>query len=179
VGLGVNLYDMGYCYHGSVHVILKYLRAGWLWEKVRVQGGAYGAFCSLDRMTGALVLVSYRDPNITDTLDVFARSAGYLQRLTLEKSELSAAIVGAVGEVDSYLLPDAKGSASFLRALAGDTQELRQRMRDEILGTTQAHFRFFGEALGSALPQGRSCVLGGAALEKAANGGGWDTLRLL
>lgn len=179
VGRGANLYDLGYGYNGSVHVILKHLRTGWLWEKVRVQGGAYGAFCSLDRLTGSFVLVSYRDPNVTATLDVFGRTAEHLKTLTLSARDLSAAIVGAIGEVDAYLLPDAKGMASFTRQLCGDTAETRKRMRDEIFSTTQQHFRDFGEAVGTAMDQGRACVLGGAALEKVAQEQGWSMLRLL
>ncbi len=71
VGKGVNLYDLGYRYHGSTHVITRYLRNAWLWEKIRLQGGAYGAFCSFDKHSGALTFVSYRDPNLLKTLDAF------------------------------------------------------------------------------------------------------------
>ena len=62
VGKGANLYSLGYRYHGSVHVIAHLLRTSYLWERVRVQGGAYGAFCSFDRLSGGFVFVSYRDP---------------------------------------------------------------------------------------------------------------------
>jgi len=179
VGLGANLYDAGYAYHGSVHVILKVLRTGWLWEKIRVQGGAYGAFCSLDRMSGAFVMVSYRDPDIQATLDVFARTADHLASISLSRRELDAAIVGAIGEIDAYLLPDAKGMASFTRALAGDTGEHRQKMRDEVFTASMGHFRDFGSTLGRALEQGRICALGGNALEKTAREQQWDVLRLL
>ncbi len=179
VGRGANLYDLGYRYSGSVHVILKHLRTGWLWEKVRVQGGAYGAFCSLDRLSGGFVLVSYRDPNVAATLDTFARTADHLKNLTLSERDLSSAIVGAIGEMDSYLLPDAKGMASFTRQLCGDTPESRQRMRDEILGTTQKDFREFGEAVAAAMQQGRCCALGGSALEQVAKDQNWEMLRLL
>ncbi|MDR3073390.1 MAG: insulinase family protein [Deltaproteobacteria bacterium] len=180
VGMGGNLYDAGYVYHGSAHVILKQLRTGWLWEKVRVQGGAYGAFCSFDRMTGALVLASYRDPNVRGTLDVFARTADHLASLSLSRRELDAAIIGAMGEMDAYLLPEAKGSAAFARALTGDTRELRQKMREEILSASQKDFRDFAGHLNSALRHGPICALGGGALEQAvASEGDWTSLKLL
>ncbi|CAK7030841.1 MAG: hypothetical protein DELT_02781 [Desulfovibrio sp.] len=180
VGLGGNLYDAGYTYHGSVHVILKQLRTGFLWEKVRVQGGAYGAFCAFDRMAGAFVLASYRDPNVRNTIDVFSRVAEHLSGITLSRRERDAAVIGAMGEVDAYLLPDAKGSASFVRHLAGDTPELRQRMRDEIFATTEDHFRAFGKTLANALGNGRICVLGGDTLVKETQADpGWTTLKLL
>lgn len=180
VGMGGNLYDAGYAYHGSAHVILKQLRTGRLWEKVRVQGGAYGAFCAFDRMAGAFVFASYRDPNVRNTLDIFAGIPAYLASLTLPRRELDAAIIGALGEVDTYLPPDAKGSAAFTRKLTGDTKELRQKMRDEILSTTQNHFRAFAEPLAKALKTGPVCVLGGDALAKtAAEEGGWTVVKLL
>ena len=180
VGHGGNLYDAGYTYHGSVHVILKQLRTGWLWEKVRVQGGAYGAFCAFDRMAGAFVLASYRDPNVRGTLDVFARTARHLASINISRRELDAAIIGAMGEVDTYMLPDAKGSAAYARALVGDTPELRQKMRDEILATTPEHFHSFATHLAKALETGPVCVLGGDTLEKTAkNEGNWNCIKVL
>ena len=180
VGLGGNLYDAGYVYHGSVHVILKQLRTGFLWEKVRVQGGAYGAFCAFDRMSGAFVLASYRDPNVRNTIDVFSRTAAHLSSISLSRRELDAAIIGAMGEVDAYLLPDAKGFAAFTRNLTGDTPVLRQKMREEILATTEDHFHAFGKTLAAALETGRICVLGGETLAREAERDpGWTTLKLL
>jgi Zn-dependent M16 (insulinase) family peptidase len=180
VGWGGNLYDAGYAYHGSVHVILKQLRTGWLWEKVRVQGGAYGAFCAFDRMSGAFVLASYRDPNVRGTLDIFARTAGHLASMPISRRELDAAIIGAMGEVDAYMLPDAKGSAAHTRALVGDTQELRRKMRDEILATTPEHFHAFAAHLEKMFENGKVCVLGGDTLEKTAkNEDGWESVKVL
>ena len=75
VGKGCNIYDLGYTWHGSAHVITRHLRMGWLWDQVRVQGGAYGAFCALDRMSGSLALVSYRDPNVEKTLATYDATA--------------------------------------------------------------------------------------------------------
>lgn len=180
VGMGGNLYDAGYAYHGSVHVILKQLRTGWLWEKVRVQGGAYGAFCAFDRLAGAFVLASYRDPNVRNTIDIFSRTANHLQNLSLSRRELDAAIIGAMGEIDAYLLPDAKGMAAFSRDLVGDTKELRQKMREEVLATNADHFHAFGASLAKALQNGRICVLGGDTLEKTAKeDGGWECVKLM
>lgn len=180
VGMGGNLYDAGYTYHGSAHVILKQLRTGWLWEKVRVQGGAYGAFCAFDRMSGAFVLASYRDPNVRNTIDVFSRTAEHLRSLRLSRRELDAAVIGAMGEVDAYMLPDAKGLAAFGRELTGDTPELRRKMRDEILATSEEHFHQFSECLDKALEEGRICALGGEAVEKTAReDGDWKSTKLL
>ena len=67
---GGNLYEAGYEYHGSVNVISKHLGLAHLWDTVRVQGGAYGAWCQFDRLTGGFSYGSYRDPNILRTLEV-------------------------------------------------------------------------------------------------------------
>ncbi len=179
VGKGINLCDHGYKWHGSSLVIMKQLRTGYLWEKVRVQGGAYGAMCSFDRMNGSFVLVSYRDPNILPTLAVYDGAADYLRRARFSQSDLNAAIVGAIGEIDSYMLPDAKGSASFARHLIGDTEQARQKMRDEALSTTADHFRQFGEALADYAAKGAIAALGGQALARAAEENNWQISILL
>jgi len=175
VGKGVNLYDLGYRYHGSTHVITRYLRNAWLWEKIRLQGGAYGAFCSFDKHSGALAFVSYRDPNLLKTLEAFDGSGRFLKDLKLGDDELVKAIIGTIGDIDQYQLPDAKGYTSMVRRLTGENEERRQKMRDEILGTTKKDFQSFGELLESAMPKGVVKVLGSetAIQEAAAKNPGW------
>jgi presequence protease len=175
VGKGVNLYDLGYRYHGSTHVITRYLRNAWLWEKIRLQGGAYGAFCSFDKHSGALAFVSYRDPNLLKTLEAFDGSGRFLKDLKLGDDELVKAIIGTVGDIDQYQLPDAKGYTSMVRRLTGENEERRQKMRDEILGATKKNFHSFGELLESAMPKGVVKVLGSetAVQEAAAKNPGW------
>ena len=114
---------------------------------MRVLGGAYGAFCSLERFSGSLTFVSYRDPNIVPTLKAFDATADFLRNSALADDEREKAIIGTIGELDSHLLPDAKGFVSLLRTLTGDTDASRQQMREEILGTEQRHFREFGDIL--------------------------------
>ena len=179
MGKAANLYDLGYTYHGSASVILRYMRMGYLWERVRVRGGAYGAFCMLDRMGGTLVCASYRDPNVDDTLTAYDQMADYLRSFRPDKEQLTSAIVGAIGDLDSYLLPDARGAQALARHLAGDDEEARQQMRDEILGTTARHFRDFADVLAEAAGHGVTCVLGGAQTRAAAEAHGWQTQELL
>ncbi|MBW2599758.1 MAG: peptidase M16, partial [Deltaproteobacteria bacterium] len=64
VGKGTDIYRSGYKYHGSIGVITRYLRTSWLWDRIRVRGGAYGAFCNFDKFSGVLTFLSYRDPNL-------------------------------------------------------------------------------------------------------------------
>lgn len=174
VGQGINLYELGYKYHGSIHVMLKYLRTGFLWEEIRVKGGAYGAMSSFDRLSGVLCLVSYRDPNVENTLNVYARVGEHLKNLAMDSGELERSIIGAIGELDAHLLPDAKGAASFARHLTADTDEQRQKMRDEILSAKLADFHALGEIL-TKLEDGNICMLGGPAVEEYAKAKGIRT----
>lgn len=160
VGKGINLYRIGYRFHGSAHVICRFLRNSWLWDRVRVQGGAYGAFCLFDNLSGTLTMVSYRDPNTMKTVDVFDQSARYLRDLNLSSDELTKGIIGAIGDIDAYKLPDAKGYSSMAQQLAGVTDEHRQDIRDEVLGTTKEDFRKFADALEAFKTQGIVKILG-------------------
>ena len=179
VGKGSNIFDLGYVWKGSAHVIARHLRMGWLWDQVRVQGGAYGAFCALDRMSGTLTQVSYRDPNVDRTLAAYDGAADYLRALQLSDRELTLAIVGAIGDLDTYLLPDARGAASLSRYLTDDREDLRQQMRDEILSTTRQDFVDFAEVMAEVAKNGKVCALGGSAVEEAAARNGWTTRRIL
>ena len=175
VGKSANLYKAGYAYHGSSHVISRYLRNGWLWDKVRVQGGAYGAFCQFDRLTGIATFVSYRDPNLLKTLETYDASARFLKELQLSEDELNKNIIGMIGDLDQYQLPDAKGYTSMVRYLSGETDAQRQLIREEVLATCLPDFRVFGDVLGPALNKGSIKVLGSeSAIQEACSGRpGW------
>lgn len=163
VGKGANLYELGYELNGSVSVITNYLRTTWLWEKVRVQGGAYGGFCMFDYRSGVLTYLSYRDPNVNETLEIYDQTGQFLRQLDhsrLSESELTRSIIGAIGDMDFYQLPDAKGYRSMTRYLAGETDEWRQQRREQILSTGLDDFHTFGEALERAAQAGRVVVMG-------------------
>src|SRR6202007_1596339 len=130
VGKGADLYALGIKPSGTHLVRRRYLRTTWLWDKVRVQGGAYGGQCMFDRYSGGFTFVSYRDPNLLATLDIYDRTGAYLKEADLSEAELAHNIIGTIGEVDTYRLPDAKGFASMQRHLIGDSDEARACMRD-------------------------------------------------
>lgn len=168
VGKGVRLPEALPCSLGAAMVVARYLRTAWLWEQVRVKGGAYGAFCLLDILSRGLTLLSYRDPHICQTLKAFDASALYLRDLTISPEELNKAVVGAVGDLDAHLLPDAKGHVSLRRHLTGQDDDFRQQLRDQILATTARDFSSFAEMLEHLAGHGRVVVMGGsAALDRA------------
>ena len=137
----------GYASHGSTLVAAKYLRTSWLWEQVRVLGGAYGGFCNYGRLSGLMSFGSYRDPNIISTIEAFDGSGAFLERADLDNGDLLKAVIGTSGDLDPYQLPDAKGFAALTQYLAGVTDEVRQRIRDEVLATEPRHIRELGAAL--------------------------------
>ncbi|HEU4322200.1 MAG TPA: insulinase family protein [Roseiflexaceae bacterium] len=169
VGKGGNLLRHGYAIGGSAMVIARYLRTTWLWEKIRVQGGAYGGMSSLDRYSGMFTLLSYRDPNLLDTLAVYDQTADFLRRVELDEVELTRAIIGTISDMDPYQLPDAKGYSALLRVLLGETDATRQRFRDEVLGTEPEHFRAFADVLDQLMQTAPAVVVGGKEALEAAN----------
>ncbi|HAE60089.1 MAG TPA: peptidase M16 [Anaerolineae bacterium] len=168
VGKGANLYALGYEPDGSVNVIRNYLGTTWLWEKVRVQGGAYGGFSTFDMTSGTFSFLSYRDPNVLATLENYDNTVKFLRDLELSESELTKTIIGTIGELDAYLLPDAKGWTSLVRHLTHYTDDIRQQIRDEVLSASVTDFKRFAEILAMVAEKGEVVVLGSAdAIEKA------------
>ena len=168
VGKGANLYSLGYEPDGSVNVINRYLGTTWLWDKIRVQGGAYGGFSQFDPTSGTFTFLSYRDPNILPTLENYDNTVKFLRGLELDDSELTKSIIGAIGDLDAYLLPDAKGWTSMARHLTHYTDAERQKIRDEVLATKLSDFRRFAEVLEQVAQNGEVVVLGASeAIEKA------------
>jgi len=135
-----------------------------------------------DQISGTMTFVSYRDPNLLKTLDNFDRSVDFLRNSDLNDNELTKAIIGAIGHLDAYLLPDAKGFVSLLRHLTGDTEEDRQRMREEVLTTSASDFKAFAEVLDRFRTEGIVKVLGAQSAldESSVNNPGWlSTLKVL
>ena len=174
VGKGANLYELGYEFDGSADVINGYLRMAYLWEKIRVQGGAYGGFSVFDDASGVLTFLSYRDPNVASTLENYDKAGGFLKTLDasrLTENELTKAIIAAIGDLDAYQLPDAKGYTSMLRYLTGRTDEMRQQIRDQVLSTNGEDFIAFGEVLEKVAQSNAVTVMGSQSALEAANVG--------
>ena len=169
VGKAANIFALGYELDGSSAVITRYLATTWLWDRVRVQGGAYGSFCSLDPFTGVFAYASYRDPNLLETLQVYDQSGTFLRDYPISSDELTKAIIGTIGDFDAYQLPDAKGYASLMRYLTGIDDDYRQQMRDQVLGTKAEHFADFAAVLDQVGAAGRVAVLGSADAIAAAS----------
>ena len=169
VGKAANLYeDAGYQLKGSAYVANKLLGTSWLWDRVRVSGGAYGGFSDFDTHSGMFAYLSYRDPNLLETVDVYDQTPGWLRTLELDQDALTKAIIGTIGDIDGYQLPDAKGYTALMRHVLGVTREERQKRRDEILGTTLKDVRAFAEAIECVKSGDKARVVAVTSAERAA-----------
>jgi presequence protease len=160
VGKGTNLYQHGYTLNGSAFVITNHLNGTWIWDKIRVQGGAYGGFAVFDNQSGVYTYLSYRDPNLVQTLEMYDATSQYLSTLELSDEELTKAIIGTIGDLDAYQLPDAKGFTSMRYHLLDLTDDERQRLRNEVLATSQEDFRKFASTVDLVKKHGVITVLG-------------------
>jgi len=114
-------------------VISHLLNTGYLWEKVRMQGGAYGASISFYGTDGTLVFSSYRDPNILSTLKAFREAVVLIRDNKIKKDQIEKAIIGTVAKSEKPFTPGKRGYLGFKRKLYGITDEMRQKNRDIIL----------------------------------------------
>ncbi len=171
VGKGANLYEMGYEKDGSVMVVNGYLQMSYIWEKIRVLGGAYGGFSAFDDTSGVFTFLSYRDPNIASTIESYDKAGAFLKGLDasrLSDNELTKAIIAAIGDLNSYQLPDAKGYTSMMRYLTNRSDAMRQKTREQVLSTNGEDFIAFGEVLEKAAKSEAVAVIGSqSAIESA------------
>ncbi|GAB4534648.1 MAG: insulinase family protein [Anaerolineales bacterium] len=180
VGKAISLAELGVPAHGSQAVIRHYLNSTYLWEKVRVQGGAYGGFNVYDRLSGVWAFISYRDPNLQPTLQAYDGVAHFLRSQAVSRDEVERAIIGVIGEMDDYQLPDARGLTALQRYLLGITDEERQRWREEVLGTTPQDLRTFGDVLSAVVTRGCEVVIGPSeSVEAVARERNWIYRKVL
>jgi len=177
VGKGGVLFEDGEKVSGSTAVVSRYLRTGYLWDHVRVIGGAYGGFCTFNPMggDGVFTFLSYRDPNLAKTIDVYDATADALleaaEELEKNPDALATAIIGTFGDLDGALSPDQKGTKAFNRWLIRQTAEERQAFRDEILNTKASDFKDFAMRLKNMKKPSVAVVSSKAGFEAAAKDG--------
>ena len=157
---------------GTATVVTRYLGTSYLWDTVRVQGGAYGAGLRFSPLDGLALYSSYRDPNLKQTLDTYDAAAAWMEELAVDPAELTKAVVAAIGDLDSPLTPDQKGSVSLRHYLSGTTDALRQRWRDEILAARPEDFKAFAARLAALKASSKAAVFASAGGIDEANAAG-------
>ena len=160
VGKAINLYDHGFEFSGRFDVLKALLRTVYLWDRVRVKGGAYGSSLSFDLYTGDLALVSYRDPNLVETLQVYDDIPEFLHQLEMSGDEFEKIVIGCAGKLDPPLTPDRKGSLAKIEHLTGMTHEFKQRRFEELLSTRLDDIREYAGLFETIRDKGSVCALG-------------------
>jgi Zn-dependent M16 (insulinase) family peptidase len=179
VAKGADVYALGHALHGSWLVVQNWLSTTYLWERVRVRGGAYGGTCRFDPLSGIFMYSSYRDPNLAETVDIYDRTAAFLRNQPPDRAEVDRAIIGVIGSLDRYMLPDAKGYTALRHHLGALSDTLRQQLRDEVLATDVGHFRDFAAVLDDVASRGHVVTVASPQAIEQANakaGGDWLTV---
>ncbi len=159
VGKGANFIGLGHEYTGYLSVLETILRYEYLWTKIRVQGGAYGAFANFDR-SGSLFFGSYRDPRLTETISTFDATADFLKNFDVSDREMDKYIIGTLSKIDRPLTPSIKGTVAAELCLKNVTLADRQKSRDEILSARQEDIRNLAKLIGDCMSQNNLCVFG-------------------
>lgn len=155
-----------YRYTGALRVLKVILGYDYFWINVRVKGGAYGCSCSFGK-TGDSYLVSYRDPNLKKTIDIFEKTGDYLRAFDADESTMTKYIIGAVSDLDMPMTPAVKGVRSLGAYLSNLDFDEIQKERDELLCCTRDDIRALAGLVDAILEQDAVCVVGnGQAIEE-------------
>ena len=165
VGKGANFIELGHEYTGAFNILETILRYEYLWTKIRVQGGAYGAFASFNR-NGNLFFGSYRDPNLSKTLETFDGTADFLANFNVSEREMDKYIIGTLSKIDKPLTPSLKGQVAADLCLKNITYADRQKSRNEILSARQEDIRALSKVIDDCMKQNYLCVFGNEAVIK-------------
>lgn len=159
----------GYEYTGALRLLRIILSYDYLWINVRVKGGAYGCMNTFLR-SGESYFVSYRDPNLSETLDVYDRIPEYIKSFSLDERDMTKYIIGTFSALDTPMNPEAKGSRSMSAYLEGITYEQIQKERNEILNAQPEDIRRLAELVEAVLKKDSICVIGNENMIKESAG---------
>ena len=146
-------------YSGSMNVLKNVLGNEYLWNNVRVKGGAYGCMCGF-APSGNGYFTSYRDPNLAKTFETFAGTADFIRNFQADEREMTKYVIGTISELDTPMTPSAKGSMSLDAWFSHVTEEDLKKERMEILQASVEDIRGLADIVDSVVKQNRICVVG-------------------
>ncbi len=149
----------GYEYTGALKILQVILSYDYLWLNIRVKGGAYGCMSGFGR-SGEGYLVSYRDPNLTETDQVYEGIVKYLEEFDPDERDMTKYVIGTVSNLDTPLTPSVKGGRALSAYLSGVTDEMLQKERDQVLAATKEDIRVLAGPVRAILKTGSFCVVG-------------------
>ena len=163
-----NFADHGYHYTGALRILKLILSYDYLWINVRVKGGAYGCMSGFFR-SGETYFVSYRDPNLLKTLEIYDGIPKYLREFQADERDMTKYIIGTFSSMDTPLYPEGKGARSMNAYLQNLTEEMLQKDRDEVRNATAEDIRALADMIQSVLQDPSICVIGNEdAIQKEA-----------
>jgi hypothetical protein len=157
-----NFTNKGLVYTGALKALRVIMGYEYLWTQVRVKGGAYGCMCQFGK-TGESYFVSYRDPNLEKTIDVYEQAADYVAHFEADERTMTQYIIGAVSELDMPRTPSAKGTYSLGGYMAHYSYESVQKERDELLSADTESIRALAPYIRAFMEDECLCVVGNEA----------------
>lgn len=159
---GYNIKQLGYGWNGKVRVLDNILSSGYLHSKIRIQGGAYGGYCSF-RPSGNTFLASYRDPNLAETFSRYKEIPEFLKTFDVDNVEMTRFIIGTIANMESPTTPSRRGNIAVDNYFRRVTKAQMLAERKEVLSTTQADIRAFEKMMADIFEQNVYCVFGNNA----------------
>ena len=154
-----NYAKKGLSYTGALRVLKVVMSYEYLWMQVRVKGGAYGCMCQFGK-TGESYFVSYRDPNLEKTIEVYEQAADFVEHFEADERTMTQYIIGAISALDMPLTPAAQGTYSMAGYLTGYGYEQMQQERDELLSADAAAIRELAAHIRAFMEDDCLCVVG-------------------
>ena len=155
-----NFIDNGADYTGALQILKVILSYDYLWQNIRVKGGAYGCMSSFNRI-GEGYFVSYRDPNLKRTIDVYEGVVDYLENFTVTDRDMTKYIIGTISNIDQPMTPATKGERSMNLYMNKVSAEMIKKERAQILDATQEDIRALAKVAKAVLAADQLCVIGG------------------
>ena len=154
-----NFIDGGEEYTGALQILKVILSYDYLWQNIRVKGGAYGCMSNFNRI-GESYLISYRDPNLEKTMEVYEGVVDYLENFSVDDRDMTKFVIGTISNIDRPMNPAAKGSRSMNLYMNHVTEEMIRKEREEILNASQKDIRALAVVLKAMLDAQQLCVIG-------------------
>jgi Zn-dependent M16 (insulinase) family peptidase len=154
-----NFHNAGHSYNGTMRLLKVILGYDYFWINVRVKGGAYGCMSGFSR-TGIMHFVSYRDPNLKNTVDIFEETDKYLEEFDPNDRTMTKYIIGTISSIDTPLTPNQEGMRNFLMYMLGYTEAELQKERNAILDCQPEDVRALAPIVRDTLKQGYICTIG-------------------
>ncbi|MCF2680870.1 insulinase family protein [Faecalicatena contorta] len=154
-----NFIDHGASYTGALQILKVILSYDYLWQNIRVKGGAYGCMSNFNRI-GEGYFISYRDPHLKRTIDVYEGVVDYLKNFTVSERDMTKYIIGTMSNMDQPMTPVTKGERSMNLYMNKVSEDMLREERNQILDATQDDIRSLYRVAEAVLKAGQLCVIG-------------------